>query len=67
MIALNRAAISFAKECVEEYGIDPAYFDPAGKINGAASETARNLNVSYAAHLTELGRSQRDARRQGDA
>ncbi|RWP95473.1 FAD-binding oxidoreductase [Mesorhizobium sp.] len=55
MIALNRAAISFAKECVEEYGIDPAYFDPAGKINGAASETARNLNESYAKHLTELG------------
>ena len=27
MIALNRAAISFAKERVEEYGIDPAYFD----------------------------------------
>src|SRR5207244_124686 len=55
MIALNRAAISFAKERVEEYGIDPAYFDPAGKINGAASETARNLNASYAQHLTNLG------------
>lgn len=55
MIALNRAAIRFAKECVDEYGIHPDYFDPAGKINGAASESARNLNASYAKHLTELG------------
>ena len=55
MIALNRAAISFAKDCVGEYRIDPAYFDPAGKINGAVSDTARSLNVSYAGHLAELG------------
>src|SRR5690606_25818116 len=51
MIALNRAAIAFAKDCVAEYRIDPAYFDPAGKINGAVSDTARSLNVSYARHL----------------
>ena len=55
MIALNRAAIAFARDCVEEYGIDPAYFDPAGKINGAVSETARKLNASYAEHLRKLG------------
>lgn len=55
MIALNRSAISFARQAVEEYGIDPAFFDPAGKINGAATETGRKLNVSYAKHLTELG------------
>jgi hypothetical protein len=38
MIALNRHAIGFAREAVADYGIDRAnYFDPAGKVNGAAS------------------------------
>ncbi len=55
MISLNRAAIGFAREAVEEYGIDPAFFDPAGKINGAASTTGHDLNVSYADHLKDLG------------
>ena len=54
-IALNRAAIAFARSAVEEYGIDPAWFDPAGKINGAASGKAHALNTSYAAHLGHLG------------
>jgi len=55
MTALNRAAIAFAGDAVRDYAIDPAYYDPAGKINGAATETGRKLNVSYAEHLTELG------------
>ncbi|MEY3960613.1 MAG: hypothetical protein RIR14_1267, partial [Pseudomonadota bacterium] len=55
MIALNRKAITFAREAVEEFGIDPNYFDPAGKINGAASEAADALNGSYAQHLDGLG------------
>ncbi len=54
-IALNRTAIAFARAAGEEYGIDPAFFDPAGKINGAASGAAHELNRSYAAHLTHLG------------
>ncbi|MCJ8055806.1 FAD-binding oxidoreductase [Shinella curvata] len=54
-IDLNRAAIAFARSAVEEYGIDPAWFDPAGKINGAASGKAHALNASYAAHLRHLG------------
>lgn len=54
-IALNRRAIAFAREAVERYGIDHNFFDPAGKVNGAASETADALNRSYAQHLTELG------------
>lgn len=54
-IALNRAAIAFARAAVEEYEIDPAWFDPAGKINGAASAKAHALNRSYAAHLAQLG------------
>ncbi|MBY5570712.1 FAD-binding oxidoreductase [Rhizobium leguminosarum] len=53
--ALNRSAIAFAREAVEEYDIDPAFFDPAGKINGAATESGRKLNVRYAEHLDQLG------------
>lgn len=54
LIALNRYAIEYARAAVEEYGIDPNFFDPAGKINGAASATSHAQNVSYAAHLDEL-------------
>jgi glycine/D-amino acid oxidase-like deaminating enzyme len=55
MIALNRHAIAFARGAVEDYGINPNYFDPVGKVNGAASDTADALNRSYAEHLTSLG------------
>ncbi len=55
MIARNRQAIAFAREAVAEYGIDPNFFDPAGKINGAASWAAEAHNKSYASHLVRLG------------
>ena len=55
MIALNREAIGFSRDAVSDYGINPAYFDPAGKINGAASDTGHQLNESYSEHLTFLG------------
>jgi glycine/D-amino acid oxidase-like deaminating enzyme len=55
MIALNRRAIAFSKGAVEEYDIPADYFDPVGKVNGAASDTADTLNRSYADHLTSLG------------
>ena len=55
MIALNREAIAFSRAAVEEYGINPAFFDPAGKINGAAGEAGHHLNESYSRHLTFLG------------
>ena len=48
MIALNRKAIAFSRNAVAEFGIDPNFFDPIGKINGAASETADTLSRSYA-------------------
>ena len=54
IIALNRQAQAFAREAVEDYGIDPAYFEPAGKVNGAASAAAHAHNESYAAHLGSL-------------
>ncbi|WP_297773024.1 FAD-binding oxidoreductase [uncultured Roseovarius sp.] len=55
MIALNRLAQDFGRGAVAEYGIDPAFFDPAGKVNGAASAAAHAHNESYARHLTSLG------------
>lgn len=55
MIALNRQAIAFAAGAVEDYGIDPNYFDRAGKTNGAVSEGAEAHNKSYAQHLASLG------------
>ena len=57
MIALNRQAIAFARAAVEEYGIDLNYFDPAGKVNGAASLAGHTHNESYARHLASLGES----------
>lgn len=55
VIALNRQAQAFAGEAIEDYGIDPAFFDRAGKVNGAASEAAHRHNLSYGTHLDSLG------------
>jgi glycine/D-amino acid oxidase-like deaminating enzyme len=55
LIALNRKAIGFARDAVEECGIDRNFFDEAGKVNGAASAKAQAHNVSYARHLESLG------------
>ncbi|RJE84985.1 NAD(P)/FAD-dependent oxidoreductase [Paracoccus onubensis] len=55
VIRLNRQAISFAREAMGEYGIDPAFFDPCGKVNGAVSAKAEAHNLSYTAHLEKLG------------
>lgn len=55
LIELNRHAISFAAEAVEDYRIDPNFFDRAGKVNGAVSDKAQSHNKSYARHLASLG------------
>lgn len=55
MIDLNRHAIAFAAEAVADYAIPAAWFDRAGKVNGAVGEAAHAHNLSYAAHLDELG------------
>jgi glycine/D-amino acid oxidase-like deaminating enzyme len=52
---LNRHAIAFARDAVADYDIDQNFFDPAGKINGAASAAADANNASYADHLDALG------------
>jgi glycine/D-amino acid oxidase-like deaminating enzyme len=55
MIALNRQAIGFARAAVEDYEIDRNFFDPVGKVNGAASAKADTLNRQYATQLAEVG------------
>lgn len=55
LISLNRKAQGFAAEAVDEYDIDPAFYDRSGKINGAATEAAHHHNLSYARHLENLG------------
>lgn len=57
VIDRNRQAIAFARAAVEDYGIDPDYFDPVGKINGAVTAAAHAHNESYARHLATLGES----------
>lgn len=57
MIKINRQAIEFAKDLSRDYQIDPAFADPVGKVNGAASPAGDAHNRSYAAHLASLGES----------
>ena len=57
MIEMNRQAIRFAGDAVEQYDIDRNFFDRAGKVNGAVSAAAEAHNVSYAKHLESLGES----------
>ncbi|MFC3057397.1 NAD(P)/FAD-dependent oxidoreductase [Paenirhodobacter populi] len=51
LIALNRQAIAFAAEAVQEYAIPAGYFRRDGKVNGAASRHADAQNTAYAKHL----------------
>lgn len=54
-IALNREAIAFNAAAAEEYALSREAFDPAGKVNGAASAEGHAQNLSYSAHLASLG------------
>jgi glycine/D-amino acid oxidase-like deaminating enzyme len=54
MIALNRKAIGFARSMVEEYEINHHWFDPVGKVNGAATEKADEHNRIYANDLAAI-------------
>jgi glycine/D-amino acid oxidase-like deaminating enzyme len=55
LIALNRHAIAFARDALADYSIAPAFFDPAGKVNGARGRAAHARNLSYATHLAGIG------------
>lgn len=54
IIELNRQAIAFGKNAVEELDIDKNYFDPIGKVNGASTDKGHTANLSYADHLKSL-------------
>ncbi len=55
LISLNRQAQDFAEAAVEEYGIDPNFFDRAGKINGAGDSAGHAANERERAHLDSIG------------
>lgn len=47
----NRAAIAFATAAATEYGMSRETFDPAGKINAAATARGMRLNASFGQSL----------------
>ena len=55
LTALNRQAIDFAIDAGDEYGIDPAFVDLTGKVNGAVTAAGDARNRSYARHLGAMG------------
>ncbi|MBX5151137.1 FAD-binding oxidoreductase [Rhizobium lentis] len=54
-IRQNRLAISFASEVAAEYGLSKEVFDPAGKVNAAASARGLALNDNYRKSLEKIG------------
>jgi glycine/D-amino acid oxidase-like deaminating enzyme len=54
MIRLNRLAQKFAQNAVETFDINRDFFDPVGKVNGAASAKAHAHNASFSRHLAQL-------------
>ena len=54
-IRLNRAAIAFAAEMAEEYGMNRKVFDPCGKMTAAGSSKGMAHIESYRKHLDGLG------------
>lgn len=58
-IRLNRAAIDFAKDMAQEYGMGPKVFDPCGKVTAAGSAKGEKHIESYRMHLDALGEEYR--------
>ncbi|OUR68114.1 oxidoreductase [Marinomonas sp. 42_23_T18] len=58
-IRLNRAAIEFAREMAQEYGMRPKVFDPCGKVTAAGSAKGEQHIESYRKHLETLGEGYR--------
>jgi glycine/D-amino acid oxidase-like deaminating enzyme len=54
-IRLNRAAIEFAREAAQEYGLEGTAFQLRGKHNAAATEAGVAHLAAYARHLEGLG------------
>ena len=53
-IAMNRFAINYAREMIDEYGLHEHISD-IGKINAATSQSGINALESYSSHLKNLG------------
>ncbi|MEM9473451.1 MAG: FAD-binding oxidoreductase [Pseudomonadota bacterium] len=53
--AMNRSAISFARDAASDYDMSREAFVVSGKTNVAASEKGVRHNLSYARHLAKLG------------
>ena len=54
-ITLNRLAIAFGADAAAEYALPQAFFNPAGRINAAATAAGQRHNRHYAQHLDRLG------------
>ncbi|MDF1720861.1 MAG: FAD-binding oxidoreductase [Minwuia sp.] len=54
-IEAKRAAIAFARDAAQEYGLPSEPITLSGKINAAASSRGMRHNADYAAHLASLG------------
>ncbi|OCP14972.1 NAD(P)/FAD-dependent oxidoreductase [Ensifer sp. LC163] len=54
-MAQNRSAIAFATRAAEDYGMSRETFDPAGKINAAATARGMKLNASFGQSLKSAG------------
>lgn len=55
LIALNRHAQDFAEQAVLDYGIDRAFFERSGKINGAVDARTEAILRREKAHLESIG------------
>jgi len=55
MTAMNRSAIAFAKDAVEEYGVSPDFFDPVGCYSAAATDVGIRGNRGFTSQLEKLG------------
>ncbi|CUX70840.1 MULTISPECIES: FAD-binding oxidoreductase [Agrobacterium] len=55
----NRSAIKFSTEAAAEYGMSRQTFDPAGKINAAATARGLKLNQSFGLSLKNTGEKHR--------
>lgn len=53
-IEQNRAAIAFAREAAEEFGL-VEHLSPIGKLHGAADTAGQRSLKHFSRHLTELG------------
>ena len=54
-MAQNRSAIAFATQAACEYGMSRETFDPAGKINAAATARGMKLNMTFGQSLKGAG------------